>query len=87
MYAVYTELYDWLVGVRTHNSGRLAVLSEGTKTLLYLACACLFVVDCTSVQYVELKVTLEDAYILSQQILLLYKAVVFESLTDCISVL
>ena len=84
---LYTELCDWLVGVRPHNSGRLAVLSDSTKTLLYLACACLFVVDCTSVQCVELKVTSVDAFILSQQILLLYKALVFESLTDCISML
>ena len=67
-----------------HNSGRLAVLSERTKTLLYLACAYLFVVDCTSVRYVELKVNSLDAFILSQRILVLYKAVVFESLPDCI---
>jgi hypothetical protein len=54
------------------------------KDSVILACACLFVVDGTSVQYGELKVTSLDAFILSQQILVLYKTIVFKSFTDCI---
>lgn len=48
--------------MRPHNSGGLAVLS------VYLAYACPFVVDCTSVQYVELKVSSLEALILLQQV-------------------
>jgi hypothetical protein len=40
----------------------------------YFSCACCFVVDGTSVQYGELKVTSVDAFILSQQILVVQES-------------